>query len=37
MRKKTSLTIIERAIALVPEFKDRALKLEHQIFISMFT
>ncbi len=30
MRKKTSLTIVERAMVLVPEFKDIALKLEHR-------
>jgi integrase/recombinase XerD len=33
MRKKTSLTIVERAMILVPEFKDRALKLEHQVVL----
>lgn len=33
MRKKTSLTIVERAMVLVPEFKDRALKLEHQVVL----
>ncbi len=31
MRKKTSLTIVEQAMVLVPEFKARALKLEHQV------
>jgi integrase/recombinase XerD len=33
MRKKTSLTIVERAMILVPEFKDRALKPEHQVVL----
>lgn len=33
MRKKTSLTIVERAMVLVPEFKEIALKLEHQVVI----
>ena len=33
MRKKTSLTIVERAMVLVPEFKDIALKLEHQVVL----
>ena len=33
MRKKTSLTIVERALVLVPEFKDIALKLEHQVVL----
>jgi len=31
MRKKTSLTIVERAIILVPEFEDRIKKLENQV------
>ena len=33
MRKKTSLTIVERAMVLVPEFKSRAVKLEHQVVL----
>ncbi len=33
MRKKTSLTIVERAMVLVAEFKDRALKLVHQVIL----
>ena len=33
MRKKTSLTIVERVMVLVPEFKYRALKLEHQVVL----
>jgi site-specific recombinase XerD len=31
MKKKTGLTIVEQAMVLVPEFKARALKLEHQV------
>ncbi|MFA5649331.1 MAG: tyrosine-type recombinase/integrase [Bacteroidales bacterium] len=33
MRKKSSLTIVERAMILVPEFQSRALKLEHQVVL----
>ena len=33
MRKKTSLTIVDRAMVLVPEFKSRAEKLEHQVVL----
>ncbi|WP_026474890.1 tyrosine-type recombinase/integrase [Alkaliflexus imshenetskii] len=33
MRKKTTLTIVERALVLVPEFKARALKMEHQVVL----
>src|SRR5690554_5970224 len=33
MRKKTSLTIVERAMVFVPEFKSRAVKLEHQVVL----
>ena len=31
MKKKAGLTIVEQAMVLVPEFKARALKLEHQV------
>ncbi|MDA3879001.1 MAG: tyrosine-type recombinase/integrase [Prolixibacteraceae bacterium] len=33
MRKKTSLTIVEQAMVLVPDFKSIALKLEHQVVL----
>ena len=33
MRKKSTLTIVERALILVPEFKAKALKMEHQVVL----
>jgi len=31
MKKKAGLTIVDQAMVLVPDFKTRALKLEHQV------
>jgi integrase/recombinase XerD len=33
MREKTSLTTVERAVLLVPEFKNRVQKFEHQVVL----
>jgi len=33
MRKKSGFTIVEQAIALVPEFEKVALKMEQQVVL----